>query len=127
MYSTSVASRVHQHYYPCATSQRACPTLSHGTDPDRLRAQLASLRFPIDAGAHYELKQRVCDYVDALRALGWPPERVIVALRRITAEAGIQPSAHVTLVGQLTSDRDQLLVTIVKCCLERYSDPSQRT
>jgi hypothetical protein len=51
-----------------------------------------------------ELRDAVRDYVRELRARGYPPERVLVAVKALTAEAGLKatgawadvhsPSAH---------------------------------
>jgi hypothetical protein len=93
---------------------------------DRLRAQLTTLAFPLDARARAAVERCVYDYVDALKALGWPPERVIVAVKRVAQEAGLSQSTGVLLpwrTGYPT--HDQLLVDMVGWSIERYYGKTQ--
>lgn len=66
------------------------------------------------------LRNEVCAVVDHLKAAGWPPERVIVAVKRIADDAGLRPSrAVLSATGDLSPD-DALLVRMTQWCIERY-------
>jgi hypothetical protein len=69
---------------------------------------------------HSALYEKVCAVVDELKAAGWPPERVIVAVKRIADEAGVRPSKNVLSRGADITDDDALIVQMVKWCIERY-------
>lgn len=66
------------------------------------------------------LHDEVCAVVDELKAAGWPPERVLVAVKQIADEAGLRPSAAVLSASRPLTDRDTKLVQIVQWCIERY-------
>jgi hypothetical protein len=42
-----------------------------------------------------ELHHRVCSMVDELKAAGWLPERVIVAVKQVVEDVGLHPSRSV--------------------------------
>jgi hypothetical protein len=54
------------------------------------------VRPPLGQLAHDNLRADVWAYVDHLKADGWPPERVIVAVKRVASDAGFHPTATVT-------------------------------
>lgn len=87
---------------------------------ERLRRQLADLQFPLSVAKRDDLRRSVNDYVDSLKTLEWPPERVIVAMKRIVNDAGLSSSARVTLPGVSIDERDALLVDMVGWCIKRY-------
>ena len=88
----------------------------------------SSLDLLVDAhrrGLHTGMKESVLRgevraVVDDLRALGWPAERIIIAVKEIAAEAGLRPSPHFTKVSASLTDQDDLLARIVSWCIERY-------
>jgi hypothetical protein len=47
-----------------------------------LQARLSEIRFPLDPPIEREIQRHVCAYADELKALGLPPERVVVAVKR---------------------------------------------
>jgi len=85
-----------------------------------LHIQLSGLKVPLSPATRTTVYAGVCEYVDAVKAMGWPPERVIVAVKRIAADAGVQSSTRMMLTGGALTDRDQLLVDLVGWCIERY-------
>ena len=71
----------------------------------------------VDAEA---LHDEVCAVVDELKGANWPPERIIVAVKRIADDAGLRPSRNVLYAsGELSLD-DALLVQMIRWCIERY-------
>jgi len=82
-----------------------------------------ALRDGIRTGAGPEaLHEEVCAVVDHLKAAGWPLERVIVAVKRIAADAGLRPTRLVLSATATLGSSDALLVRIVQWSIERYSD-----
>jgi len=63
---------------------------------------------------------RVHQAVDDLRAAGWPPERVIVAMKQIAADAGLQPSRRLYVVTETVHDKDVLLIDMIGWTIRRY-------
>lgn len=89
-----------------------------------LRQQLGALDFPPSPARKRKVRRHVCDFVDQQKALGWPPERVIVALKQIAQEAGFRSSDRVALVDAQIAARDEFLAEMVSWCIERYYDAS---
>lgn len=78
----------------------------------RLRAAFAAR--PIDDDS---LKAVVCDYADEAKRLGWPVERVIIEIKRISEiEDGplYRPEPYDRLQGQRIVER------VVTWCVEHY-------
>jgi hypothetical protein len=71
-------------------------------------------------GDRVVLKNRACVYVDELKDAGWPPERVIVAVKHLANDAGFRTSSGVLYNGQLESSGDSMLVDLVGWCIHRY-------
>jgi hypothetical protein len=78
---------------------------------------------------HWEEKvmhDQVCDIVEDLKAAGWPPERTIVAIKQVAAEAGLLESRSVLSLSVHDLDaRDSLMVKLVRWCIECYYDVQQ--
>jgi hypothetical protein len=89
-------------------------------DSTALRSSLAALHHPISATTRRALKATLCEYVDRLRDLGWPPERVIIAVKQLARDAGHYPTSQVILPGVKLAANDTLLVEMVGWCIERY-------
>jgi hypothetical protein len=67
------------------------------------------------------VRDRICDYVDAARTAGIPPERVIIEVKRLAATAGWnQPLFLDTGNGRSHRDPEQVVRDIVTICVERY-------
>jgi hypothetical protein len=86
---------------------------------DSLRMAAAAERAPLDADRQRDLCQRVYDVVDELKGAGWPPERVIVAVKQLAAEAGLEPTRGV-LAASTLNEQDAVVVALVRWCVERY-------
>jgi hypothetical protein len=83
--------------------------------------EVAALRPTIVGPARQAvLCDRVCDAVDELRAAGWTPERVIVAMKQIAADAGLHPSRRLYVLTEAVHDRDVLLVDMIGWTIRRY-------
>ena len=93
---------------------------------DRLRQQLADVEFPLTVAKRADIERCVDDYVDALKARKWPPERVIVAVKRIAHDAGMSPSQRVLATDASISDRNALLVDMVGWTIARYFGEQHR-
>jgi hypothetical protein len=91
-------------------------------DNHALRACLAELTHPLTPSTRDGVKDAVCEYVARRHARGWPPERVIVALKQVAREAGLYPSHRVTADEHLSAP-DKLLVEMVGWCIEAYYVP----
>ena len=68
------------------------------------------------------LRDEVCDVVEELKSLGWPPERAIIAIKEIAEEAGLTQSRQVLLKNRDLDARDALLAKIVRWTIECYYD-----
>src|SRR5690349_7330201 len=85
-----------------------------------LEARLGDLRFPLSQGTEREIYHLVCAYAEELKALGFPPERVIIAVKRTANEAGVFSSPRLVEPRANLDAKDQLLVDMVRWCIERY-------
>jgi hypothetical protein len=72
-----------------------------------------------DRASARQIQPLVCDAVDAMKADGWPPERVIVAIKALAREVGLVPEPILPVV-QETTPGDSLLADSVKWCIEHY-------
>src|SRR5690349_20003466 len=88
---------------------------------DRL---LAVARAPaVAAERPAELRESVYAVVDDLKTAGWPPERVVVAMKQIAEDAGLSPSQKlITFPGDHITERDAIVVDMVRWSIERYYD-----
>ena len=84
-----------------------------------LQASLRELAWPLSAETEAEVFNRTCDYVDELKELRLPPERVVIAVKRAANEAGVHP-AHRSGSSARLYDADKLRVDMVRWCVERY-------
>jgi len=85
-----------------------------------LRELLTFLPVPHDANTERDVQRLVWDFVDDRKAAGWPPERVIVAVKQIAREAGLSPSTTVIVGGAKLTATDSFLVELVGWCIHRY-------
>jgi hypothetical protein len=84
-----------------------------------LQARLGEIHFPLNASVEREIQRQVFEYADELKGLGLPPERVIVAVKRVANEAGLHSSRVIPSPRHLEG-KDKLLVDMVGWCIERY-------
>jgi hypothetical protein len=87
---------------------------------DSLASVVESHPVPLDTEHHRLLKERVCAVVDDLKVAGWPPERVIVAVKQVATDAGLSPSRGVLNGATALNERDGFIVEMVRWCIERY-------
>ena len=71
------------------------------------------------------LRDEVCGVVDDLKALGWPPERAIIAMKEIAVDAGLVPSRGILVRDRDLDPRDALLAKVVRWTIECYYDTSR--
>jgi hypothetical protein len=89
---------------------------------DSLSAVAKSHRAVVDTGHQSALRERVWAVVDDFKAEGWPPERIIVALKQIVDDAGLSTSRRVLIASTPLVERDAVVVGIVRWFIERYYD-----
>ena len=85
-----------------------------------LRQALAAAPETLGAESKERLRTHVVAFVDAVKAQGWPIERVIVAVKEVAAEAGVRSSTDVLRLSGAPANRDALLLDIVRWTVERY-------
>jgi hypothetical protein len=85
-----------------------------------LRASFAQLAGDKAPASTETLHARLNEFVDAAKALGWPIERIIVAVKRLWVEAGVHASRHVVLTRSPLTETDRILMACVGWCIERY-------
>jgi hypothetical protein len=90
---------------------------------EELRQQLTALASPPSTAIARRLNRLIADFARERRDLGWPPERVIIALKQVAQEAGLESADRVsTLEAEITA-RDELLADMVRWCIEAYYSP----
>jgi len=88
-----------------------------------LREALAAFRQRVssgDATIDSALRQRLGVAVDDLRVLGWPPERVIIALKEIADDVGFHASRNVLQTSGELTPNDSAIRQLVRCSIEHY-------
>jgi hypothetical protein len=91
-----------------------------------LQERLALLRMPPDITTELEVRELVWTFVDNRKAAGWPPERIIVAIKQIVRDAGLHASTMVAKRGGRLTSVDDLLDEMVGWCIHRYFGNEQR-
>jgi hypothetical protein len=79
-----------------------------------------TLATPAHSITDSKLRDEVCDVVDELKRLGWPPERAVIAIKEIAEEAGLTQSQRVLLKNRELDARDALVAKIVRWTIECY-------
>lgn len=85
-----------------------------------LRARLKELAWPLSPHDEAEVFHRVCDFADELKALGLPPERVIVAVNSAATGAGLTANVHRIASTARLEGADKLVVDMARWCIERF-------
>ena len=85
-----------------------------------LQQRLTAVRPPVDPTTEAEVRELVWAFVDEGKAAGWPPERIIVAIKQIAREAGLMPTALVIQRNVAPTLVDKFLVDMVGWCIHRY-------
>jgi hypothetical protein len=67
-----------------------------------------------------ELRDHVYAVVDAGRELHWPPERVIIAVKKCATDAGLRPSQQIMSDTGTLLPSDELLTDLIRWAIERY-------
>src|SRR3712207_4794075 len=72
-----------------------------------------------------ELREAVCDYVRELKARGYPPERMLVAVKTVVAEGGIRRKAWADRDLTAIHPESEVIDHVVTWCVEQYfEEPS---
>ena len=87
---------------------------------DYLAAAVAAHPAIAEEAYRQELHQRVCAVVDELKAADWPPERVIVAVKRVAEDVGLRPTRSILSASDPLSEQDVAIVHMVRWCIEQY-------
>lgn len=86
---------------------------------EALRAALHEIGHrPFDAAARDELRRQVCDYVDEAHRAEWPPERMLVEVKKLLRASGYRTGT--VLNGKYKEIRDALVEQIVHLCIVEY-------
>ena len=102
---------------PPESPDSAGPLVPHqpsASPTDELRdafARFADRVYDLTPDEERELETRVCAVVDDMKAGGATPERILIAIKRLAADAGVQWMEH-RLFGQ-----------IINWCVRRYYPP----
>ncbi len=88
-----------------------------GSLATQLQHQLSRIDFPLSQALRATVYECVCEYVDAAKTLGWPPERVIAEVKQVAAETGFRSVAS---TAPRRRGADLLLDDMVAWCIERY-------
>jgi len=91
-----------------------------------LREALASLPEVVDEAHKARLREDVIAFVDASKEKQWPIERILIAVKDLTAEAGLRSSTNILRTQSTLELRDMLLLDIVRWSVERFFGYSRR-
>ena len=86
------------------------------------RRILAAIRAAREArAATPELRDAVCDHVRELKRRGYPPERVLIAVKALLSEAGVRKTGPLAGGGSATLGPETGIVErVVAWCIEEY-------
>ncbi len=72
-----------------------------------------------------ELRDAVCDYVRELKERGYPPERVLIVVKALLAEAGVKRTGPLADRGSATlGPETEIVESVVAWCIEEYFPPA---
>jgi len=88
---------------------------------DSLAAVAAARVSTADAERDARLREKVRAAVADLKAAGWSPERVVIAMKQVARDAGLNPSRNLmTFEARTPTGRDAVIVNVIGWCIERY-------
>lgn len=109
----------------CMLPKFASPPISvSSSSAHDLKSALASLPVAMDDTSAAELRERVCSFVDEMKRLDLPPERILVALKKIAHDAGLR-GERITSAGVDMTPGDAVLRQLVRWCIEHYYGPGR--
>lgn len=89
------------------------------------RQILAAIRAAREArAATPELRDAVCDHVQELKHRGYPPERVLIAVKDLLAEAGVRKTGPLADRGSPTLGPTDIVERVVGWCIDEYFPPA---
>jgi len=95
-----------------------------------LRERLATVArahpSPVNPEHQRALQSQVYAVVDELKEAGWPPERVIIAVKQIVADAGLRPSGAVVQRAGALTNGDAIVLDVVRWSIDRYYGADDR-
>ena len=92
--------------------------------PDQqLIKALKRASWPLDADGRMKLQGPVCAFVDERRNDGWSIERVIVAVKQLTEEAGVFRGDPGRGLRVPPRDAERLVTMLVTWCIEHFYRP----
>lgn len=71
------------------------------------------------------LRERVCAAVSELKTRGWPIERILVRLKEVASEVGLQPSRNSNLTAAEFERRKAVWADVITQCIEYYYGQDQ--
>jgi hypothetical protein len=87
---------------------------------DRLALVAASHPSLTDDFHERDIRDRVCAAVIDLKALGWPPERVVVAIKQIAEDAGLSHTRGLFIVSSPLIEQNAVIMAIVRWAIVQY-------
>jgi hypothetical protein len=86
------------------------------------RQTVAAVRAAREArAATPELRDAVCDHVRELKRRGYPPERVLIAVKALLAEAGVTKAGPLANRSSATlGPETEIVERVVAWCIEEY-------
>jgi len=87
-----------------------------------LQTRLSEVQFPLSEPVEREIRRHVYTYADELRALGVPPERVIVAVKQVAEDAGLgeAPNPIAQSGEEFRTDSEKLVSDMVSWSIDSY-------
>ena len=99
----------------------------HINGPSALRLAFSLVGTPPSGESREALRRKVTAFVDDLRAEGCPPERAILAVKRLANDAGLSTTSGIVYGSGAATGPDALMMDLINWCMERYGLlPSQR-
>ncbi len=92
---------------------------SSGKGASQLKVLIGQVRFPLSSAERQAFYEAVCLFADEVKALGWPPQRMIIALEEMAADRRAQADERDSFDDQV-SDIDELVADLVAWAVERY-------
>lgn len=88
-----------------------------------LRQALSTLKFPFTDDASASICELAAAYVDELKAMDYPPERVVVAVKQLAGDVQLDNTS--VLARGTTRGADALLSELVRRSIEHYYEQPQ--
>lgn len=86
----------------------------------KLRRVLTGLQFPLSDETVSAIRSQVFEFTDDKKGERWEVERIIVAVKRLANDSGVDVSPRVIWGPEIVRRSDSLMVDMVGWCIGRY-------